>query len=991
MLAHHPITGKPIRILQTDASISKDSKTLVYTEERSTIEYKFDTISDCVKADYRIMFSDNLTMDEIMSVSQESKLLLLSTKTIDRIGLETFRESKVQNLICLEEMEQLYPHLGGAWDGTVEDAVCLLAGLLRYRYVSGIQESKRGIALTNTPPMKLWWVTQLYKPTKAKRRREIEAAFIQNTKSKLIDKIILLNEEKLDYKDEKVEEHIINHRITYADVLEIGKKAPEDVILAFANADIGIDDKTWRNLWSVSLENTFLALLRYEVPESGNLEESTLFGPRSDSQDTWVVRAKDIQTNIKSFDPFNIPFGKAGCDNAIAVQFLRNRFLVVNPAMSLKTYHYHTSGVRGYNPQDVIDQPTYMYIHPTGFHDMTPKLKFSKEEIISAPISPLFRRVRGDDGEAWTQRMNKTLETGEVGWKYTGENQVQPKEEPIVYLKNCFSTNDGLVYTNKELYIGPGVEAQKVWAKQGIHGMSPTVSAEKMLFAPWKEEYGEKREEFLIKYLSKVLRIREACNTENTQILCPENKKLLECLECFNLEGGGPFIRREEDMQIWAKEGWMVPVSEQAYPLQEDMEALRKRCKGWMEKIHEGGDLRIVLVDDGSKVIQEIEDVLVHAWDVKVIYPGKTSVERMWDVMRGAWGIVCSKGGYEGCGWNWLLPRGAFVFEIDSKSTTGIEISSACGLEHRFVKKNMDSVLDSIYEEEKEWKATESEDSSDLPLIYMPKRDLEGYFGHPGDSFREMVRLWRKRGYCRVKEHPSATMVWWGNVGSKGTLLYDRPNHDWRLAAPLEEREWKKGLFGNPKPIGDNAKPWFFWPRRPEYVEELVEKGIRGWEDRKKRCVFYGKIENKVQEKRRTTMDWKTGFTDTRDEWFMVTNASEAYPFTQKEYLENLGNARYGLCLAGYGKKCHREIECMAMGCVPLVADDCDMEFYANPPVEGVHYIRVNKPEDIDRIILTQTQEEWERISIACQKWWKENCSCEGSFLLTKKLIEQEE
>jgi hypothetical protein len=119
----------------------------------------------------------------------------------------------------------------------------------------------------------------------------------------------------------------------------------------------------------------------------------------------------------------------------------------------------------------------------------------------------------------------------------------------------------------------------------------------------------------------------------------------------------------------------------------------------------------------------------------------------------------------------------------------------------------------------------------------------------------------------------------------------------------------------------------------------------------------------------------------------MPNGADKQYHFTQKEYLEGLALARFGLCLAGFGRKCHREIECMAMGCVPIVDKKVDMTFYANPPVEGVHYLRVNGPEEVAVKVAETSAERWATMSHACKKWWKENASCEGFFALTKRLV----
>ena len=123
----------------------------------------------------------------------------------------------------------------------------------------------------------------------------------------------------------------------------------------------------------------------------------------------------------------------------------------------------------------------------------------------------------------------------------------------------------------------------------------------------------------------------------------------------------------------------------------------------------------------------------------------------------------------------------------------------------------------------------------------------------------------------------------------------------------------------------------------------------------------------------------------------MVKGATEPYPFTQREYLENLAKARFGLCLAGYGLKCHREVECMSMGCVPLCAPEVDMDSYAIPPQEGVHYIRVKTPEETRSVVDGMSEETWTKMSQACREWWQLSASSKGSFELTKRLIESHE
>ena len=180
-------------------------------------------------------------------------------------------------------------------------------------------------------------------------------------------------------------------------------------------------------------------------------------------------------------------------------------------------------------------------------------------------------------------------------------------------------------------------------------------------------------------------------------------------------------------------------------------------------------------------------------------------------------------------------------------------------------------------------------------------------------------------------------------------------------------------LVGNP----ESKSPWTFWPRRPRLVEALSGLDLH----RTKGLVFYGRSENGVQLGNRTKADWAS----VCDEFVHVTG-SDPYPFSQEEYLRNLAQAKWGLCLAGFGKKCHREIECMAMGCVPIVAPEVDMENYAQPPVEGVHFFRAADPITAEALVQGTSDEVWATMSAASKTWWLQNASVDGSWALTKRL-----
>ncbi len=79
----------------------------------------------------------------------------------------------------------------------------------------------------------------------------------------------------------------------------------------------------------------------------------------------------------------------------------------------------------------------------------------------------------------------------------------------------------------------------------------------------------------------------------------------------------------------------------------------------------------------------------------------------------------------------------------------------------------------------------------------------------------------------------------------------------------------------------------------------------------------------------------------------------------------------------------------MAMGCVPICDELVDMSNYYEPPVEGVHYIRVKSPSEARKAVEDMSEDLWADMSASCKAWWERNCSCRGSFELTKKILDE--
>jgi hypothetical protein len=636
-----------------------------------------------------------------------------------------------------------------------------------------------------------------------------------------------------------------------------------------------------------------------------------------------------------------------------------------------------------------VDKTTNLYIQPTGLHDMRPVMNLGKASK-TIEFTPFNRPVKGPLSQAQARtfcEMVKRSSQDKILLDAAGPNMWSPPPVSLYNMNDVFQTREGLVYTYDTIMVGDTKASAEAWSESQLSSMAASLSVENVAVAPLPDAVAKDPARFILQYMSKVFlmqceqnSLREMPNL--AEFWCPKNKATIEAIKMFKWPAKEiPVLSRDENLQTWCRSATVWPYQDAPPELisAEEVGALRSALNGWQP----AAEKRLVIVMDDKWMTDEMAEKLEFGdLTLKTIWPGKTSLDMCIQAMAGAWGIVMAT--REMAAWAWVLPKEAYVWEIQSEmepSAALLHLSAAAGLDHRLVivakgtpnQREKDTVLGKILGEMKKFLGIS------VPKLIVPAAQ-EGLYGHSGDSFRETAKIWAKRGYVELVEKP-VSQVWLGGVGE--TLLYDRPTLQWLQQAPEAERKWKQALFGNPvAPAGGQA--WSFWPRRPELVEELVAAGLptTSWETREKNLVFYGRSENAVQRERRTGADWATAC----DDFAHRISSVDKYTYTQKEYLERLANAKYGLCLAGYGYKCHREIECMAMGCVPVVAPEVDMTNYAEPPVEGLHYFRAATPEEAKQVT-TVTAERWTVMSAACRDWWKRNASADGMWELTSRLI----
>lgn len=256
-------------------------------------------------------------------------------------------------------------------------------------------------------------------------------------------------------------------------------------------------------------------------------------------------------------------------------------------------------------------------------------------------------------------------------------------------------------------------------------------------------------------------------------------------------------------------------------------------------------------------------------------------------------------------------------------------------------------------------------------VITVPKQPMLGMGKHKNDSYRELPVLMKIRNKDVDIQYSDDTIHCWIEPN---LLTYDRPTLEW---VDAEVNHASLIVLGN----GDvnvegkelahiaKVKPWIFWPRKPMLLEKILKRnGFLLWDERTIESIFIGNYENSTQEKYRVTKDrWSDGITE-----YHCTEGA-AHKFTHEEYLMKMRSAKYGLCLRGYGSKCHREVELMAFGTVPIMAPGVTTDSYMEPLIEGVHYICVTKPSDVSAKIAEITEAKWTEMSSACYDWYQRN------------------
>jgi len=682
-------------------------------------------------------------LDELYRISKNVFFIAIP-RSILQWKSEDYWKENFDNLLCLDDLHEQYPFLGEPWNGSISDALHLFALLGRYHRLVDVpvsNESLRpryGLSIEHEiRPQELVLYTQYYTSSSKVRTQELRECLRRNAKCQWIDRIVLLNE-----KDEsvawasfssaynsKIQQHVIGSRLCYSDFLKDVQRTHlqhgNDSIAILANADVYFGEET-AELWNLSLNDRALCLLRWDDLGSGP-KKAKLFGPRADSQDVWIFSSASIASRKWNWDRVSIPLGKPGCDNAILYGLIQHRFLLSNPALSLKTYHLHTSGVRSYQQKDTIYSSVYIHLEPTYLIDtkqeMTPSS--SPQHLCNETVAFTVHSSSMSNEITYCTMLERD---GRYKWEPTVENfYFEPAIPVYTWTNGVGVTGNGLVYDLYHIYTGRHAvqdPSYNYWKEANVDLFTPLSSCPRMAVIPFKNtDVFSQWHRYVLYYLSRYLRLREMNPAKELCFWSPSSfgglpERLDDWKDARQWTFSGVEWKSDLPCACWTTEAvGFLPSPSVSELGREDVAILRQYHPTWLSSpaVKENGARKCVVVCDELftvPCIQRLREILPATWIIECVGDGHRlkdeELERRW---TGASLAILAGGPHTHEKWAplWLLPKGAVLLEfqpelsVDGECQHVAHVADLSSWVFLLSKGSVDQQQDQIVEDVGKW------------------------------------------------------------------------------------------------------------------------------------------------------------------------------------------------------------------------------------------------------------------------------------------------
>jgi hypothetical protein len=679
------------KLLNLSTPVLRDQRTLIWLQNQdNTVNWsKWDAFVSNISAyNYWSQYNTKIvgiiinelfgsideTIDTLYTISKHVPIILISQKIL-ALKSEQFWAENFDNILNIDNIQDQYPFISTPWNGSDEDAVIIYALLCRYNRIIDCPSIRNDYNINfeyNIIPNQMWVFTQFFQHSNKKRHLEIKQCLIKNCTCPHIDKIILLNEKDFstEWKNikgsEKIKQVIINKRLTYANFLEyVHNTVPDNTFVALSNADIYFGDSLL-DLWKINLNDKMLALLRWDDDGNGN---TNIFGPRSDSQDSWLFLSNSIKSRKWDYSKFNFQLGQAGCDNAFAGHILRNRFVISNPAMTFKTFHIHNTNIRNYDKKDYIRADVYINITPTFMIDTKQEqIPKNKPDNISNELVSFEIKSSSMSNEITYCTMLEKEDR--YKWEPSVENYFFQPNIPVYSWNNACVTPNGLVYDLYTIYKGKYEDDDKFnyWKSANVDILTPLQKRNQMFAIPFKTtDVFKHPDSYILNYLSRCVRLLK--NYPNTSFWIPvQFREYLEYFYWNTNELNGVIF--DENTACWAdKVVGFLPGPQMLELGNEDIQALRGLLPNWQSAPSEKVCAIVVSGPITTKFIEEqITPFLLNLsedWSIRFVNERDYG---SYDSLLGA-SLCIFVGGKKYTNWYklWALPISCRVIEFQQE------------------------------------------------------------------------------------------------------------------------------------------------------------------------------------------------------------------------------------------------------------------------------------------------------------------------------------